>query len=219
MRPFLRLLKQISLFICLLFCLQTKAQEEETNNKQLSIKAAMVIPAFYDFKMSTQDPQNVSNIKPDFKLSYVVGLQYKSRHNLLIEAMFQPYNFSFKSPTEYWYGGYHGNTTYPYYGIDNYKQYRISVGIGLQKNINKKSSLGFILGAALFLGDHGDQTIYDIKLYNPNGTSYNPNIAGGPLTPNYNYYNLNPLGGPTEWKGLVDNMSKLAPYINVCYNY
>src|ERR1700739_2854831 len=98
MKPFLRLLKQISLFVCLLFCIQIQAQQKDSTNTQLSIKVAMVVPAFYGFNATifglngghgslTPDEAAYTSI-PDFKLSYVAGLQYKSKRNLLIETMF-----------------------------------------------------------------------------------------------------------------------------------
>lgn len=212
MKLFLKLLKQISLYLFFLLCLHIKAQQEQPIKgyinyypKQFSIKAAMVVPAFYNFNVydpNTAISNNYFKIKPDLKLSYVIGLQYKGKRNILIETQFQPYNFSFKSPIEYW-NTYtvNGNMSYPYYETDNYRQYRISAGIGYQKNLNQKNSLGLIIGAALSLGDHGNQTVYKTNFYSMNGTPYNP------------------FGGYLERKGLVDNMSKLAPYISIYYNY
>jgi hypothetical protein len=172
---------------------QRKPQQGNPNNKRLSIKASWVLPVFYD---------NNRN-KPDYKVSYVAGIQYKTKRNLLLEAMFQPYHFTVKSPTEYWNNGLRfGNYNIPYYEIDSYTLYRISVGIGYQKSFNNKSSLGFTIGASLLLGDHGANTNYYSKFYAMNGTPYNPN----------------PFGTTQEVTWMYIR-GYFAPYLDICYSY
>ena len=205
MKRYLRLLKQINLFAFLSFCItQLQAQKEDSIRKQFILKGAITIPTLYNYHANVTGNPNTVDFKPDFKLSYAVGVQYKSKRNLIIETMFQPYNISFKSPTEYWFSGPNNNTANPYYEIVNYKQYRISAGIGFQKKVKRKSYLDCIIGAALFMGNHGGLTTYDSKSYTLNGI---------PVVPSpYSW-------GVSEVKGLVEIVPHLSPYIDICYSY
>ena len=157
-----------------------------SKTKELSLKAALVIPAYYNLNFFSK------NVTPDFKLSYVFGFQYKNKRNVLFDLQFQHYNFNYRTPNYYISNGLKfSNQSYAYYDILNYGQYRVSIGIGRHKKMNSKNTIGFVLGATLFIFDQG---IFYTSTYSSSGI-----LTSIAVDKSYG--------------------AKLASYINVGYSY
>ena len=201
----MKLFIQLGFIVCFLFCLQTQAQEEDSTNRQLSINVALVTPIYYSLNVTYQHPYgplSTSNttIKPDYKLSYAFGVQYKTKSNLLLELQFQPYTFSYKGPLIV--EDYGRNITKSWYETFKYTQNRYSIGIGC-KGEKKRSSLNLIIGVSFFAGtaSSGD-SYFDIKYFD----------ADGKPSSKYNFTSQ------IETNTLYE-VKKFAPYLNIGYGY
>ena len=174
---------------------QETVQTKKLFAKQLSFRAAIVIPVYNNYNMYSIGIDGFDvryNINATYKLYSAFGLQYKNKHNALFELQFQHYTFNFKGPVYYENNGLKFyNQMIPYYDVYEYGQFRISFGMGQQFNLSKKSSLGIILGTTALLGDQGSFYVYHYSL---DGTL---------------------LGGGAGFSG----EGGLAPYTDLSYSY
>src|ERR1035437_4395359 len=198
---YLYLMIRFVVYLIFAFCVQIQAQQSEDSCRQLSIKTALVIPISYRFEVGALG--SYGRVQADFKFASNYAIQYKTKDNGLLEILFQSDNISFKGPTESWNNGYHyGNKTYYYYQVVSYTQYRISLGIGRKKSINKNHAISYLLSVAGFFGDRQYLTSYESKVYNV-----------GEVPPTYGN------GIPSGWASLGFYSFFLAPQIQVCHSY
>lgn len=213
MHCILKSFRKIILLVLVFCCIHSQAQQEEpakeTRKRELNINAALVSPVYYAMKIqdSFLGINNRTIIKPDYKFSYTLGVQYKTKKGFLMETQFQPYSFNYKSPIysidQGWSGPYPGAAHWvqKYYETFHYTQNRYSLGVGFQKN-SKRTVFSMIFGLSYFSGTHSYiDSYFDFKRFDLNGGVY----SGGYTTP------------PDT--AILVNLNNVVPYINISYGY
>src|ERR1700758_5330390 len=144
MKLFLKLSRLSRTIVLILFHFNAIAQVNETGKKiypkQLLVKASLVVPVYYDFKMYSTDSMGEDHkklIKPNFRLTFQIGLQYKTKRNTLFDLQIQHYDFKYNSPVSYSRNTNYSSYLGSYYAED-YGLYRVSMGVGRQKEISNK---------------------------------------------------------------------------------